>query len=265
MRTLSCISADRYKECDFITDDVHQINSVRETPYYAMRRIVLKIVLGDEKGLFLCKTDNKAEKNVENYHLPAYNAWSERNVLGRATRDPILYNAIVLQEELIEYFLFIPIRGIFLSPIFLRSWLYATHSTTVDAEHFRRFFKILGWTRILKNGDAFCGDKPCKSQVTKIWVEPDHARAWKETLRWYIVFLISSSSSFGTAPKIEERGQVLRGQALQVPMLLSFTIMGTDSAGTSSIERVQHPKCIFWTRWIGSYHNVSKDYRLSMG
>ena len=63
-----------------------------------------------------------------------------------------------------------------------------------------------------------------------------------------LFFLISSSSSFGTAPKIEERGQVLWGQALQVPMLLSFTIMGTDSAGTSSagpmnqIERVQYPK-----------------------
>ena len=87
----------------------------------------------------------------------------------------------------------------------------------------------------------------------------------------YCFFFISSSSSFGTAPKIEERGQVLRGQALQVPMLLIFTIMGTDSAGTSSagpmnqIERVQYPKCIFWTRWIGSYHNVSKDYRLSIG
>ena len=27
-------SSDRYNECDFITDDVHRINSVHKTPYY---------------------------------------------------------------------------------------------------------------------------------------------------------------------------------------------------------------------------------------
>ena len=148
------------------------------------------------------------------------------------------------------------------------SWLHPVCFKTADAAI--TFFKILRWPRKLKDGDAFCGDKPYKSQVTKILVDPNHARAWTETLRWYIVFFkISSSSSFGTAPKIEERGQVLRGQALQVPMLLIFTIMGTDSAGTSSAgpmnERVQFLKNIFWSCWIGKYHNVSKDYRLRIG
>ena len=72
----------------------------------------------------------------------------------------------------------------------------------------------------------------------------------------------------GQSQKIWRTGTCFAGTSSGGPRLLNFTMMGTDSAGTSSagpmyqIERVQYPKCIFWSCWIRKYHNVSKDYRL---
>ena len=52
------------------------------------------------------------------------------------------------------------------------SWLHPAYSKTVDAERagninfLHILFKISRWTRTLKNGDTFCGDKLCRSQVS---------------------------------------------------------------------------------------------------
>ena len=109
--------------------------------------------------------------------------------------------------------------------------------------------RILWWTRILRNGDAFYGDKPYTDSpprgyfgdllIFRIW-----GWTWKRNY-------LAGSSRFWDGPENWRTGT-------------SFA--GTSSAGPmNQIERVQFLKSIFWSCWIGKYHNVSKDYRLRIG